>query len=95
MCDQPHPLAVASIVDLCTRSQVDDAFAGVKVLHEKGYSAMDIISTLFRVVKSFDDKKLPEALKLDFIREIGFCHMRVGDGVNSLLQLAGACAGWR
>lgn len=90
MCDQPHPLAVAAIVDLCTRGQVDDAFAGVKLLHEKGYSAMDIIGTLFRVVKSFDEKKLPEALKLEFIREIGFCHMRVGDGVNSLLQLAGA-----
>lgn len=90
VCDQPHPLAVAAIVDLCSRAAVDDAFGGVKALHEKGYSAMDIIGTLFRVVKSFDDKKLPEALKLDFIREIGFCHMRVGDGVSSLLQLAGA-----
>jgi replication factor C subunit 2/4 len=26
------------------------------------------------------------------IREIGFAHMRVGDGVNSLLQMAGLCA---
>ena len=26
------------------------------------------------------------------IREIGFTHMRVGDGVNSLLQMAGLCA---
>ena len=53
---------------------------------------MDVIGTLFRVAKSFDEKKLPEALKLEFVREIGFCHMRVGDGVNSLLQLAGLVA---
>ena len=31
-------------------------------------------------------------MKLEFIKEIGFCHMRVGDGVNSLLQVAGLLA---
>ena len=31
-----------------------------------GYSAMDIIQTLFRVVKNFSD--MPEFLKLEFIR---------------------------
>jgi len=31
-----------------------------------GYSAMDIIQTLFRVVKN--DPKMPEFLKLEFIR---------------------------
>jgi replication factor C subunit 2/4 len=53
---------------------------------------MDIIGTLFRVVKTLPDAALPEALKLAFIREIGFAHMRAGDGVNSLLQLAGLAA---
>jgi hypothetical protein len=33
-----------------------------------GYSAMDIITTLFRVVKTFPDKDMPEFLKLEFIR---------------------------
>ena len=33
-----------------------------------GYSAMDIITTLFRVVKTFPDKDMPEYLKLEFIR---------------------------
>ena len=28
----------------------------------------------------------------EMIREIGFTHMRVGDRVNSLLQMAGLCA---
>ncbi len=54
-----------------------------------GYSAFDIIGTLFRVVKNYD---CPEALKLEFIREIGFTHMRIADGVTTLLQLSGLCA---
>lgn len=33
---------------------------------DMGYSSMDIIQTLFRVVKN--DPKLPEFLKLEFIR---------------------------
>ena len=35
-----------------------------------GYSAMDIITTLFRVVKTFPNKDTPEYLKLEFIRVI-------------------------
>ena len=31
-------------------------------------------------------------LKLEFLKEIGFCHMRIGDGVNSRLQLSGMLA---
>lgn len=33
-----------------------------------------------------------EWLKLEFLKEIGFCHMRIGDGVNSRLQLSGMLA---
>ena len=36
--------------------------------------------------------KLKRLCEQEMIREIGFTHMRVGDGVNSLLQMAGLCA---
>ena len=93
VCDQPHPLAAAAALEQCSRgvAGVDDAYAAVKALADKGYGAMDVIGTLFRVTKSMDDAKLPEALKLAYCREIGFAHMRAGDGVASLLQLSG---GW-
>ena len=58
-------------------------------LWKTGYSASDIIGTLFKVAKSYD---LPEALKLEYLREIGFTHMRIADGVGTLLQLAGLTA---
>lgn len=32
---------------------------------------------------------MPEALKLEYLREIGFAHMKIADGVNSMLQLLG------
>ena len=38
-----------------------------------GYSPMDIITTLFRVVKTFPDNDMPEFLKLEFIRVRACC----------------------
>lgn len=52
-----------------------------------GYSSHDIISTMFRVTKTIPT--LSEHSKLEFIKEIGFTHMRILDGVQSLLQLSG------
>lgn len=50
---------------------------------------MDVITTVFRVIKNYD---MPEFLKLEYIRETGFAHMRIGDGINSRLQLIGLVA---
>ena len=36
--------------------------------------------------------ELPEELKLEFIKDIGFCHMRVLDGLDTMLQLQGLVA---
>lgn len=58
-------------------------------LWNQGYSAVDILTTVFRVVKNYE---MLEYLKLEYIREIGFTHMKAVSGVNSLLQLAGLVA---
>lgn len=58
-------------------------------LWSSGYAATDIITTLFRVSRSSD---LPEQLKLEYIREIGFTHMRIAEGLNTQLQLLGCVA---
>lgn len=55
-----------------------------------GYSSHDIISTMFRVTKTIPT--LSEHSKLEFIKEIGFTHMRILDGVQSFLQLSGCLA---
>ena len=63
--------------------------AVVEELWGLGYCGLDIVGTLFRVTKIAD---IPEDLKLEFIKEIGFCHMRVLDGLDTLLQLTGLAA---
>lgn len=63
---------------------------GLIILRDLGYSSHDIISTMFRVTKTIPT--LSEHSKLEFIKEIGFTHMRILDGVQSLLQLSGCVA---
>jgi replication factor C subunit 2/4 len=54
-----------------------------------GYSAQDIISTVFRICKGFE---MAEFLKMVFMREVGFIHMRIAEGTNSFCQLTGLLA---
>jgi replication factor C subunit 2/4 len=90
VCDQPHPKTVGEIIDACKKGDTSSAVRRMQSLYQSGYSASDIIGTIFKVVKANLD--LPEALKLEYLREIGFTHMRITDGVNSLLQLMGLVA---
>jgi len=41
----------------------------------------------FKVTKQHAE--ISEAMKLEYLKEIGFAHMRIADGVDSLLQLLG------
>lgn len=128
VCDQPHPVVINGIVEGCAQQDVEGALDKLRSLWADGYSALDIITTLFRVVKVHPE--LPEALKLDFIKvsgsvrdasklidmsflaliclvneyqlpllfefhnvqEIGFTHMKILEGVTTLVQLSGLIA---
>ena len=88
VCDQPHPTTVRLIIDAChKKGDLKEAKTKLQGLWNAGYAASDIIGTLFRVTKAHDG--LDEGIKLEFLREIGFCQMRIAEGVNSLLQLLG------
>lgn len=89
VCDQPHPLHVINIIRHTMGGNIDEAYMGLKQLYDLGYSASDIITTLFRVVKNYD---MPEYLKLEYLKEVGFVHMRIADGVGTILQLSGLLA---
>ncbi|KAA8911102.1 DNA replication factor C subunit [Sphaerosporella brunnea] len=88
--DTPHPIAVQTMIKACYEGKIDVALEKLEELWAKGYSAVDIISTMFRVTKTVDT--LSEHSKLEFIREIGFTHMRILEGVSTLLQLRGCVA---
>ena len=90
VCDQPHPMLVTSIIGKCMEAKIDEAYDGMKSLYDMGYSASDIITIMFRVVKNHSG--LNEFVKLEFIKQIGSTHMRITDGVDSRLQLSGLLA---
>ncbi|KAH7101724.1 P-loop containing nucleoside triphosphate hydrolase protein [Auriculariales sp. MPI-PUGE-AT-0066] len=87
VCDQPHPVIVQNILKACKDADIEKAMSLLTNLWTQGYSAVDIVVTIFRVVKSFDE--IAEYLKLEYIKEIGFTHMRILEGVGTIVQLGG------
>merc|ERR1712157_195048 len=90
VCDQPHPNVLRSIIDHCMKGETNEAVEQLMALVKLGYSTRDIIGTIFKVTKSH--KEMSEGMKLEYLKEIGFCHMRIADGVDTLLQLLGLVA---
>jgi len=89
VCDEPHPLLVKDMLSHCVKSDIDEAYKVMAHLWKMGYSCEDIITNMFRVCKSHS---IAEFLKLEFIKEIGRCHLDHVQGTSSLLQLAGLLA---
>ena len=90
VCDTPHPRTCQDVVTSCSRGDTKAAVDKLRELFQRGYSASDVIGTIFKVTKSLES--LPEPLKLEYLREIGFVQLRVSDGVNSMLQMLGLVA---
>ncbi|XP_033628150.1 replication factor C subunit 2-like [Asterias rubens] len=89
VCDEPHPILIKDMFTKCVEGNIDKAYEVMEHMWSMGYAPEDIISNMFRVCKTFD---MAEYLKLEFIKEIGFTHMKIAEGVGSLLQLSGLLA---
>ncbi|XP_052801056.1 replication factor C subunit 2-like [Mya arenaria] len=89
VCDEPHPLLIKDMLQHCVNGNVDEAYKIMAHLWNLGYSPEDIINIVSRVCKNHD---MPEYLKLEFIKEIGYTHMRIAEGVQTLLQMSGMLA---
>jgi replication factor C subunit 2/4 len=55
VCDQPHPIVVQAMIRACMKADIDGAMDKLNELWQQGYSAVDIVVTIFRVVKTFDE----------------------------------------
>ncbi|KRY91941.1 Replication factor C subunit 2 [Trichinella pseudospiralis] len=78
ICDEPHPLVVKDMLDHCSRADQPEAHKVINHLWTLGYSAEDIIGTIYRVCKSHS---LPAALKISFLK--------VGNWSNTYARSAG------
>ncbi|XP_967947.2 replication factor C subunit 2 [Tribolium castaneum] len=86
VCDEPHPMLIKDMLNSCVTGDVRKAFKIVDHLWSLGYAAEDIIKNIFKVCKNMD---MEESLKLAFIKQIGVTHMRIVDGLCSLVQMSG------
>lgn len=89
VCDEPHPNFIRDMFKQCLDANADGAYSILANLYHMGYAPEDIIANVFRVCKTY---VIPEALKLEFIKEIGVTQMRICQGVNSLVQFSGLIA---
>lgn len=86
--DSPHPLIVKKMLLAPT---LDESIIYLRdELWGKGYSAVDIVTTCFRVTKTLFQVR--EVKRLEMIKEIGITHMRILEGVGTYLQLASMLA---
>ena len=86
--DSPHPLVVKKML---MAPSLDQSITHLRDdLWGKGYSAVDIVTTSFRVTKTLYELKEPK--RLEMIKEIGITHMRILEGVGTYLQLASMLA---
>lgn len=86
--DSPHPLVVKKML---LAKSLDESLTILRHnLWDKGYSAIDIITTCFRVTKTLYEVK--ESMRLEWIKEIGMTHLRIVEGVSTYLQLASMLA---
>lgn len=90
VCDTPHPVKIKTAVAFARDGRTKEAQDIIIGLWSAGYAATDIIQVLFRITRS--SVELPEPLKLEFLREIGFSHMKIAEGLNTQLQLLGCVA---
>lgn len=90
VCDEPHPMLIQDMLQFCSQNDIHKAYKILAKLWRLGYAAEDIIGNIFRVCKRMSS--IDEKLKLLFIREIGLAHMKVIDGLDTLLQLTGLLA---
>jgi replication factor C subunit 2/4 len=65
VCDQPHPKKVAGMFACVLKGDTVGAVKVVTELWDAGYSALDIVSTVFKVAKTLDTG---ESLKLDLVQ---------------------------
>lgn len=66
VCDQPHPVIIQHILQSCADGNITEADRCMRELYDMGYASIDIITTIFRVVKLYNE--LDEATRLEFLK---------------------------
>ena len=86
ICDIPQPELLSSIITNTQKNNFIESFVHIKKIHNMGYSPIDIVNTLFEILKESD---IDDEIKMKMIKEIAFTNIRIINGIDTTLQLAG------
>lgn len=86
VCDQPHPEILRDALKSCLEGQLTAAAESLNTLWVQGFSPVDVIGSLYRVVAN---QELPEHIHLLYLKELAVLRMRLLEGVATILQVDG------
>ncbi|KAF4649148.1 Subunit of heteropentameric Replication factor C (RF-C), partial [Perkinsus chesapeaki] len=93
VCDQPQPGELKKAAFDCVNNNWASAFDRLDKITAQGYSIGDIVGTLERVVRNLAPEEMKEAIKIEFLKEIAMCRLRMAEGLQTRIQLSGLIAG--
>jgi replication factor C subunit 2/4 len=83
ICDKPHPEEMKKVLMCCLQGDHIGAQTATIKLHLEGYSTVDMLDTLFKVIKT---SEMSMDLQMKYTKYIGFAHTNVTKGIDTLLQ---------
>lgn len=87
ICDKPHPDEMKKVINACLTNEHVKAQKLICETWQMGHSVVDILDTLFKVTKQATNMTI--SLQMNYIKEIGLCHMYATKGIDSMVQLNG------
>lgn len=89
VCDVPDPKYIMEMLKRCIRYEVKNVFNAVVKLYGDGYSALDIVQTMMKLMKSASENEIEEDYYNDFLMEIAKAELVIKSGTDSELQVIG------
>eukprot|EP01026_Neomeris_dumetosa_P059446 TRINITY_DN5553_c0_g1_i1.p2 TRINITY_DN5553_c0_g1~~TRINITY_DN5553_c0_g1_i1.p2 ORF type:complete len:199 (-),score=16.63 TRINITY_DN5553_c0_g1_i1:329-925(-) len=85
VCDQPPPTIVAKMLEQIVAGEIRAACHLAMSLYQAGYNSQDIVGILFRLSKRYS--AVQELVQLEWLKEIGLCMMKLGQGASDKVQV--------
>lgn len=86
ICDIPQPELLSNIIINTQKNNFIDSYNHIQKIYNMGYSPIDIVNTLFDILKESD---IEDELRMKMVKEIAFTNIRIINGIDTTLQLAG------
>jgi replication factor C subunit 2/4 len=86
ICDIPQPELLSNIIINAQQNNFVESYNHITKIYNMGYSPIDIVNTLFDILKN---SNIEDEIRMKMVKEIAFTNIRIINGIDTTLQLAG------